>query len=110
MHKILKTNQRFKCVCYKREFVITQFVISKFDSILDCAEILIFLRYSVFANSFSPHNPFTLEMISVLFRGSKWLDYDSWRTFLEELAWRKHLNLNFLLDKIVGAGKPSSKN
>ena len=43
-------------------------------------------------------------------RGSRWLDYDSWRTFLEELAWRKNLSINFLLDKIAAAGKPSSRN
>jgi hypothetical protein len=29
--KILKTNQRFNCVHYKREFVITEFVITEFD-------------------------------------------------------------------------------
>lgn len=39
-------------------------------------------------------------------RGSKWLDYDTWRIFLEELSWRKRLNLEYLIEKLELSGKP----
>ena len=41
-------------------------------------------------------------------RGSKWLDFDHWRIFLEELSWRKRLNIAYLIDKLefTGAAKP----
>jgi hypothetical protein len=32
-------------------------------------------------------------MARVRCRGSKWLDYDSWRMFVEDLSWRKRLSL-----------------
>ena len=34
MYKVLKSNQRLKFVRYKREFVITEFVITEFDCII----------------------------------------------------------------------------
>ena len=40
-------------------------------------------------------------------RGSKYLDYDSWKTFLEELAYRKRLGIDVIHDKLVAAGKPA---
>ena len=39
-------------------------------------------------------------------RGSKWMDYDSWRIFLEELTWRKRLNLEYVIEKLESTGKP----
>ncbi len=42
-------------------------------------------------------------------RDAKWLDFDGWRIFLEELAWRKRLNIAFLIDKLEAAGKPQEQ-
>ncbi len=39
-------------------------------------------------------------------RGSKWLDYDSWRIFVEELSFRKRLNLEYVIEKLEATGKP----
>ncbi|XP_071744301.1 uncharacterized protein [Lepeophtheirus salmonis] len=43
-------------------------------------------------------------------RGSKYLDYDSWRAFLDELAWRKRISVEYLIDKLEICGKPSYSN
>ncbi|XP_059087154.1 uncharacterized protein LOC131883658 isoform X2 [Tigriopus californicus] len=43
-------------------------------------------------------------------KGSKWVDYDNWRIFLEELAWRKRLNLDYLIDRLELTGKPPVTN
>ena len=34
------------------------------------------------------------------------MDYDSWRIFLEELTWRKRLNLEYVIEKLESTGKP----
>ena len=35
------------------------------------------------------------------------MDYETWRLFLEEFAWRKRIHHDFMLDKLAQAGKPS---
>ena len=40
-------------------------------------------------------------------RGSKWIDYDTFKHFLEEFAWRKRINHDFMLEKLCATGKPS---
>jgi hypothetical protein len=43
-----------------------------------------------------------------VYRGSKWLDYDSWKVFLEELSYRKRVGIDIIHDKLLAAGKPSN--
>ena len=45
--------------------------------------------------------------MNVSYRGSKYLDYDTWKIFLEELAYRKRLTLEMITDKLLAAGKPA---
>lgn len=39
-------------------------------------------------------------------RGSKYLDYETWKVFLEELAYRKRLDSQVIHEKLLAAGKP----
>lgn len=39
-------------------------------------------------------------------RGSKWLDYESWKVFLEELSYRKRVSVDIIHEKLMAAGKP----
>lgn len=43
-------------------------------------------------------------------RGSKWLDFDGFRIFLEELAWRKRLNIAYVVDKLEFTGSETEIN
>ena len=38
-------------------------------------------------------------------RGSKYLDYETWKVFLEELAYRKRLTFETIQEKLLAAGK-----
>ena len=40
-------------------------------------------------------------------RGSKYLDYETWKVFLEELAYRKRLTFEIIQEKLLAAGKPA---
>ena len=40
-------------------------------------------------------------------RGSKYLDYETWKLFLEELAYRKRLAIEMIQEKLLAAGKPA---
>jgi len=57
-------------------------------------------------------SPFHFEDFNFIHvsRGTKWLDYESWKTFLEELSWKKRLNHSFLIEKLVTSGKPLIKH
>ena len=39
-------------------------------------------------------------------RGSIWLEYNAWRTFLEELSGKKGLDMREVIDKLELCGKP----
>lgn len=39
-------------------------------------------------------------------RGSKYLDYETWKVFLEELAYRKRMDSQGIHEKLLAAGKP----
>ena len=54
--------------------------------------------------------PRTNSTVTRQFRESKWLDFDGWRIFLEDLAWRKRLNIAYLVDKLEFTGKPQLLN
>ena len=41
------------------------------------------------------------------FRGSKYLDYETWKVFLEELAYCKRLTFETIQGKLLAAGKPA---
>ena len=41
------------------------------------------------------------------FRGSKYLDYETWKVFLEELAYSKRLTFETIQGKLLAAGKPA---
>ena len=49
-------------------------------------------------------------LINLIFRGSKYLEYEPWKVFLEELAYRKRIGIDVIQDKLLAAGKPGSQN
>ena len=58
------------------------------------------------------YSPFFLGkvLINLIFRGSKYLEYEPWKVFLEELAYRKRIGIDVIQDKLLAAGKPGSQN